>query len=431
MKYRVVQKGISPVVVCYLVGSHMDQALRAACPERAIVATDQSGLAATRGDLVRARQLVGHHVAANVSLVGYSAGCQAVRKHLVEGELAEEIVVIDGTHASIPPAPWQLSVWRDAAEDARAGDITFVGTCTQMSYVERIPVGKPGRATSTRHVLEQACGVELPAGTEVHDGRLHLVSYPSKDVDHDAHVAQQRVVLPIMLADMVSRYVGEERDPAEAIRLAAAARTVGDRAVAPVVDAAKLVGGFFGFGPGARPHRERALEVLLQELGAGVVELPGKVHHHPRILAYHAVCVAHPIRGAKIANKPLGLRTDEDAWCCALQSWVDIRAALPGDAVLPPRGAVWERVADAMVVGRFRDRSTGYRPRAGDQLIFGRAGGDPRTPGQSGHITRAVIDFDERGDGRACGGNEGNTIKLGPRSTREADYVGAVVDAAA
>ncbi len=424
MKYRIVQKGAAPVLVCYLVGSHMDPALRAACPERAIVATDESGLQATRGDLVTARKLVGHHPGAPIDLAGYSAGCQGVRKHLVDGEVVGAAVAIDGTHASIPPAPWQIDVWAREAETAREGDSVFVATCTQQHYVERLPVGQAGRAMSTAHVLERALGRPLPPGTEIHEEGLHVVSYPSKDIDRDAHILQQRVVLPEMLA----RYVGDPVDASEAIRLALEARKVGERLAAPFLTGAKVIAGAFGFGAGARPHQLRALELALAELaGGGVAELPG-AHHNPRILEYHSVCLAHPIRGASIANKPLGLRTDEDAWCAAFASWCNVRSTLPGDRVLPPRGAVWELVADAVQAGRFRSRTTDYKPRAGDLLILGRAGGDPRIPGQSGHVTRAVIDADARGDLRCVGGNEENRIKLGPRSTRDADYVGAIAD---
>ena len=211
MKFRAVAKGPGPVCVLFLVGSHMDPALRSALPGWAIVATDESGVGVTRAELDRARALVGT-VGAELALVGFSAGCQGVRALLEAGVRPSHVATFDGTHDSIPPS--HLGTWRELAAEARAGQAVWVGTCTQMTYVERIPVGQPGRATSTRHVLEQACGVSLPPGTEVHEGGLHLVSYPSADVDKAAHIAQQRDVMPALLTRYFALEAIPDTDPA-------------------------------------------------------------------------------------------------------------------------------------------------------------------------------------------------------------------------
>src|SRR5262245_9758126 len=69
-------------------------------------------------------------------LVGYSAGCRSVRSLLLEGVHPVAVVTIDGTHASKPPAAWQLDVWRELAAEARRGERVWVATCTQRLYVE-------------------------------------------------------------------------------------------------------------------------------------------------------------------------------------------------------------------------------------------------------------------------------------------------------
>jgi hypothetical protein len=209
--WRVVQRGRGPLVACYLVGDQCDPDLRAALPGAPVVATAEAPLTPTRADLDRARTASGAND--ETVLVGFSAGCQSVRAHLLAGVDARAVVCADGTHASVPPAPWQIQVWKSLVEKARRGECVFAASCTQMTYVERIAVGQPGRATSTRHVLEQASGEILTPGSEMHDGGLHLLSCPSADVDHDAHVAQQRVTMPEMLRRFVAPALGEAPAP--------------------------------------------------------------------------------------------------------------------------------------------------------------------------------------------------------------------------
>jgi hypothetical protein len=253
VKFRPVAKGSGPVCVLFLVGSHMDAALRSTLPGWAIVATDESGVGVTRAELDRARALVGT-VGAELALVGFSAGCQGVRALLEAGVRPSHVATFDGTHDSIPPS--HLGTWRELAAEARAGQAVWVGTCTQMTYVERIPVGQPGRATSTRHVLEQACGVSLPPGTEVHEGGLHLVSYPSADVDKAAHIAQQREVMPALLARHFALDAIPDTDPAPR-------------------PGASWLGSVLAGGRSAAAHAVDALAGLLSRDGAApILELP-------------------------------------------------------------------------------------------------------------------------------------------------------------
>ena len=253
MKFRPVQRGSGPVAVLFLVGSHMDAALRSALPGWSIVATDESGVGVTRAELDRARALVGT-VGAELALVGFSAGCQGVRALLEAGVRPSHVATFDGTHDSIPPS--HLGTWRELAAEARAGQAVWVGTCTQMTYVERIPVGQPGRATSTRHVLEQACGVSLPPGTEVHEGGLHLVSYPSQDIDKPAHIAQQREVMPALLARFFALDPIPDTDPAPR-------------------PGASWLGSVLAGGRSAAAHAVDALAGLLSRDGAApILDLP-------------------------------------------------------------------------------------------------------------------------------------------------------------
>jgi hypothetical protein len=316
----------------------------------------------------------------------------------------------------MPAAAWQIDVWRKLAEKARSGEVVFAASCTQMTYVERIPAGQPGRAMSTRHVLEMATSVTLePPGTEYHSGGLHLYSDPSKDIDHDAHVAQQRVRLPAMLKEHVGGVdVAVDDAPGESIfgflgrRLKELGRVLVDG------------GGVLFVG---RPSLgERALAVAIKEIGVKETPGPGNT---ARVVEFLKVCIGRPERGAAASGRPLGLADDSFAWCAAFASWCMVQACNESDA-LPhePRAAVWELVADARERGTFRDVSTGYRPKPGDLRILKRAGGDPRIPGQSGHVDRV-----ETIGAETCvciGGNEADQVRREVERYDAADVAGYI-----
>lgn len=212
MPLRIVQQGQGnprQLVVLYLVGSPMDPELRAALgPDPAIIAYDDP-----KGEpLPTTMSHVTTKSPVNVSdviLVGYSAGCQAVRRELMAGHDVAGVVAIDGTHASLPPLQWQLDVWRDYAEKARRGERLFVATCTQNTYVET-DLPKAQRYSATLSILRQVTGFriipsETPAGE--HDGALHVYGYASEKTDKMAHARQQTVVLPQMLARYVKPWL--------------------------------------------------------------------------------------------------------------------------------------------------------------------------------------------------------------------------------
>jgi len=196
----------APVLACWLVGPQMDAAIRAALPGCRILASTARDLAPAEA-AIRAAGGNGPLV-----LAGWSAGCESVRALLLAGVEPAAVVTLDGTHASLPAADWQIDVWRALAEEARRGERLWIATCTQQLYVESLPAGQ--RFTATRHVLERAVGCELPPGAEIHEGGLHVYSVPSAAIDAEAHKAQLRDWLPRVLREHVAPWLGLEPIPA-------------------------------------------------------------------------------------------------------------------------------------------------------------------------------------------------------------------------
>lgn len=204
MAYRLVQAGSGdprPLVVLYLVGSGVDADLREALGSvPAIVAFDDAVGEALPQTIARVQSKLGAAVS-DVAICGFSAGCQAVRRELIEGQDPSVVVTMDGTHASLPPADWQLQVWRDFASRARRSERLFVATCTQNTYVEN-ELPKDQRYSATVSVLRLVTGFSLkpaPAPSGEHDGELHVYSFTSETTDKAAHGRQQTVALPDVL----------------------------------------------------------------------------------------------------------------------------------------------------------------------------------------------------------------------------------------
>lgn len=177
-------------------------------------------------------------------LGGWSAGCLGVRKRLLEmrdlywSSKLRGLVLADGMHASLPPQPWQLDVWRPWIEKAREGELcpvcsatwkfrscgacngcgapagsegrlypfTFAASHTYQTYVEHLPGGVA--YSSTVNVLRKLSGAPLDALgiTSPHepkvrrDGSFYIESWDSSTVDGKAHARQQTEALPGMLA---------------------------------------------------------------------------------------------------------------------------------------------------------------------------------------------------------------------------------------
>jgi hypothetical protein len=246
---RIVQQGTDPdIIVFFLVGTHIDAALRGALGVGpSIVAfSDPRGV-----PLEHIFSAVGATRMRSIVFGGFSAGCMGVRAALLGTDLstlAERwgVVCIDGTHASLPPEPWQLAVWRDVGAAARESKALAVFTCTQNIYVES-DLPKDTRFSATVSVLRASLGLALETpDAEHHEGDLHVHAFPSAHIDHDAHVAQQRVVLPAMLERYVRPWLvrGAQADdtrpdgtaPLPVPELSADERAMASSAVAVVLD---------------------------------------------------------------------------------------------------------------------------------------------------------------------------------------------------
>lgn len=352
---RTIQQGTSSdLVFIWLVGQHLDVALRTALGPGPTIVTfgDAEGMppnvVASKLGMARVRSLV---------LCGYSAGCQAVRSTLRTGTLpiADRIgiVAIDGTHASMPAEPWQLDVWRHAAEQARRGEKLFVATCTAQVYTENLPPGQ--RFLSTLSVLRQAVDASLVPLTppdERHEGDLHVYAYASKAIDKDAHIEQQRETLPTLLARHVRPWLerGQSLD-----------ETRPDH-VTPIP---------------VRSLGERALDVMRRKLG----EREQGGENRGAVVRWALAGATRHIDGREVQ---LGVL--EADWCAGSCGAAEHDAALPGEVLPPWRGAVWELVRDALDAGTWREVGS-YAPQPGDLAVFGRAGEDPRAGGR-GHVGR-------------------------------------------
>jgi hypothetical protein len=203
----------------FLMGSfkELDERLKRALPGVGMALTPEKPFTnmpppnASHDELARAVNLVGGGLGPLI-LAGFSAGCGTVRNYLLSGEAPDVVVTLDGTTGNWPTLqPRQLEVWRELAVQARAGECCWVATCTQQSYTEQLKA-TPARPKDfpfwwTRHLLEEACGVALPPGSEVHDGGLHLLSYPSARIDGAAHVGQLQHAFPDVLARFVAPWL--------------------------------------------------------------------------------------------------------------------------------------------------------------------------------------------------------------------------------
>lgn len=134
------------------------------------------------------------------ALVGFSIGCSRVRTLRLDGAIAGAYLLMDGTHASWPPQPWQIQWIRDIADQARAGKILVVASHTYQTYTEKI-AGNPFASTVT--VLRQATGYQLAQGgpstapvitrdpiTGPPSSGLWIYSYASAEIDKAAHAYQ-------------------------------------------------------------------------------------------------------------------------------------------------------------------------------------------------------------------------------------------------
>jgi hypothetical protein len=213
---RLVQKGVGEerdLVVVYFLARALDHKLCTAAPD-AIILNDTrtpaksneyryvgpGGLMSLEETEVWALEQSGALAVRRVIVVSYSAGYKAIRALLQHSERQRPDVVVtcDGTHASDPPGPGQIEVWRDLANEAKDGERVWIASHTQIV---------PPTYMGTRAVLEAATGWEL-ASEEARrfEGGLQVWSYPGAKAEHHRDQAQR--ILPLMLAEALA--MGQE-----------------------------------------------------------------------------------------------------------------------------------------------------------------------------------------------------------------------------
>ena len=352
----------APLVVGWLVGPHLDQTVRECLPGCSIALSATATVGSARADLARARAITG--ATGPLVLMGYSAGCQLVRELALAREPALAWVVVDGAHASLPPAPWQIDCWQRLAVEARRGGTVLAITATQQTYTEQLP---SGAFLSTRSVLDLVLGSAMLPATEVHQGGLHAYSVPSARIDAAAHREQQTEWLPRLLRAHVAPALPRP--------------TV----AAPTSPAGPVATGSLG---------ERLVAWMRAEAAAGVAEQPPGSNTSPRIRQYLAACRR---RGTE---KPLGITAG--AWCAAMASYGLQQVAGPGEPYPAPRAAGVELMADAQENGTWVEPTV--RPQPGWLAILYREG-----PAWATHTCVVVGASD--GGYRTIGGNEGDRVR--------------------
>lgn len=224
MTIKLVQAGSGdqrPLVIAYFCANHT--ALVSGLPAEACIVNDVDNpngrFAAAPGHggvdpidvaVTFARQHAGLGDASAVVLVGWSAGCQAVREQLRAGAAPDAVVCLDGVAGSVPPTEAQIAPWRPLVARARAGEACFVLSHTAMGYTERLPPAQ--RFESTTHMAALVTGT---AGTTPltdgditpEDGELYVLGYPSGDIDGAAHIRQQTEVLPDVMRRIVAPWL--------------------------------------------------------------------------------------------------------------------------------------------------------------------------------------------------------------------------------
>ena len=164
------------------------------------------GLTPLAEAVTRAMQLAGGFQVGNLVLVGFSEGCQALRSHLMAGNLPSALLAVDGVHASKPPEPWQLAPWRQFADLAKSYQRVFTLSHTAIvppnyaSTTEVAPLVAQFTPGQVQH-LENG-----PGRTTDTQGLLTVEGYPG--ADGPAHVAQQVQYLAPMLSTVLAEAHG-------------------------------------------------------------------------------------------------------------------------------------------------------------------------------------------------------------------------------
>lgn len=142
-----------------------------------------------------------------VALLGFSEGCQAVRAHLVDGAEPAAVVLVDGTHASLPKPDeaFEIDHYRKVFQAAQAGfPVAFIASHSDI----RTDLVRPTPYMPTKAVLELVTGWSLegkPRDPQITREGNAVVYSCSGGVASD-HVFECREVLPRMLRDELSKF---------------------------------------------------------------------------------------------------------------------------------------------------------------------------------------------------------------------------------
>lgn len=347
MSLRLVRPGGPAVAIGYLLGpgtaGARDAALRAALPGCAIVADATSPKVP---DVDAALGLVPQSTGELV-LVGWSMGGQTLRTICrsrvdanVRGRDVAAVVVADGTHAPIDGGPWQRATWERLATLARGGGLVFVASCTQNTYVEHLTAAQGGPYASTRTVLDWIAGRPMVPGTELHEGGLHLYSYPSGACDAGAHV-RALDALPGLLERHVAPLLSGDAPPvSDTIPAPPPFQPRGGTALSlAVLDAARavLACGYMETPPGSNRHPwiDGVLRALGVPLGSSYCAAAASALLRE---ATRATGLAMPVAGSAGARALLaqfsaaGRSLPPDRW----------REVYPGCLAFWPRGTGWQ-----------------------------------------------------------------------------------------
>lgn len=326
-------------------------------------------------------------------LLGFSAGCWAVRHYLRQAEARKRcsaVLLIDGLHSS---SPTTLAGVTDYALEAKAGRKVLVISHSQIR-TDLLPE-KPYHSTrQTADVVMRELGLARGSFSEsVHDGGFHVLA--GEGGDAKAH-SRQLVTVGV---DACTAYV---------------------RSVVKIRDTEPQM-------PAIRPDaplRERALAFCLAEHKRWGGQMPTADRRDDYLLGCErsgqniGAWLAKQDTPASIVN-----------FCAAAQGWAEHQALAPGEEAPPWRAGAKELMADARAGRRGRwvpveQARDGWRPPAGALAIYHRG-----PPGAwTGHVDRCTGRVE--GDRYECvGANEGGrrwNVELAPFSNPS--LLGFIVD---
>jgi hypothetical protein len=216
--------GVARDVVVFYALSDLDHARSLLWPEACALADWTGPYAIVSPDdieplghvIARARREAGPFRVRTVVLIGYGAGCRAIREQIRDGARPDVIVALDGVAGPpgpIPPDEYHLGPWRVVADRARRSDCLAVLTHTSQTFMEALPPGQ--RYASSLTVLREITNFELASlgpgdpPVQTRSGGLVVQSYPSRTLDRVAHAAQRTFALPRIVTDLVRPWIAD------------------------------------------------------------------------------------------------------------------------------------------------------------------------------------------------------------------------------